>query len=116
VKYFIIQKPFSKLTTKSPILFHSILDKTHVNDLLRIALSGQILGGIGHKIECHVGLKKRGKLTKMLRVEIKWIEYGIIQTQRNLIEIIIEGYGIAEEKLLLPIDRSWFEVRDNTSR
>jgi hypothetical protein len=30
------------------------------------------------------------------------MEYGIVQTQRNLIETIIEGHGIAGEKPSLP--------------
>jgi hypothetical protein len=31
----------------------------------------------------------------MLGVEIEWMEYGIALTQRNLIETIMEGHGIA---------------------
>jgi hypothetical protein len=93
-----------------------ILLGTHVDDFLGIALSEQILKKIEQKIERHVKLEKRGKSTKMLRVEIEWIEYGIVLTQRNLIETTIEGHGIARAKPSLPIDRRWFEARDNTDK
>jgi hypothetical protein len=93
-----------------------ILLGTHVDDLLGIAPSEQILDEIEEKIERYVELEKRGKPKKMLGVEIEWMEYGIVLTQRNLIETIIEGHGIAGAKPSLPIDRSWFEARDNMDK
>jgi hypothetical protein len=49
----------------------------------------------------------------MLGVEIEWMEYGIVLTQSNLIETIIECHSIAGAKPSLHIDRSWFEAREN---
>jgi hypothetical protein len=78
-----------------------ILLGTHIDGLVRIIPSEQILD----KIERYVKLEKLEKPTKMLWVEIKWIEYGIVLTQHNLIETIIEGHGIARPKQSLSIDR-----------
>jgi hypothetical protein len=93
-----------------------ILLGTHVDDLLGIAPLEQILDGIEQKIERYVELEKRGNPTKMLRVEFECMEFGIVSTQHNLIETIIEGHGVAGAKQSLSINRSWLEARDNTDK
>jgi len=73
---------------------------SHVDDLLGIAPTETDLDKVEQSVEKHVELDKRGKLSKLLGMELTWKKGGVILTQHTLIESMSQTFPYTSKRTL----------------